>query len=215
MIAAAVKLCECGCGEPAPVAARTCRGRIAGQPIRFIHGHHLRLLPRSDMHVLSRLGVEARRRLQEPVEVRFWRKVQKTETCWLFMGRLNEDGYGVFSVNRRSKHAHRVSFELTYGPLSSGLFACHHCDVRPCVRPDHLFKGTAADNTADMIQKGRQRWCVGETNGQSKLSAATVEEIRRLVAAGQARQVDIVRDFRLSPAHVHRLIYGKAWKAVA
>jgi hypothetical protein len=54
--------------------------------------------------------------------------------------------------------AHRMSWEMHFGPIPEGMLVLHHCDVRRCVRPDHLFLGTARDNTRDMIAKGRGFW---------------------------------------------------------
>ena len=94
-----------------------------------------------------------------PLEDRFWPKVQKSEGCWFWIaGGDGPDGYGRIREGRAGSRfllAHRVAWELTYGPIPDGLFVCHHCDNRRCVRPDHLFLGTADDNNKDMQRKGR------------------------------------------------------------
>jgi hypothetical protein len=92
---------------------------------------------------------------QEPVHVRFWRNVQKTPTCWLWTGAYQKPGYGKIGDGSHSKYAHRVSWELQAGAIPHGLQVLHRCDNPQCVRPDHLFLGTQADNVADMYAKGR------------------------------------------------------------
>ena len=74
-----------------------------------------------------------------PPEERFWEKVEKTETCWLWTAAKYPGGYGVFGIHPKvMKAAHRFSWELANGPIPEGLWVLHKCDVRHCVRPDHL-----------------------------------------------------------------------------
>lgn len=76
--------------------------------------------------------------------------------CWLFVQHINANGYGMVGVNRKMRHAHRVSYEISRGPIPAGLVVCHSCDVRSCVNPAHLFVGTESDNQQDCLKKGRQ-----------------------------------------------------------
>lgn len=71
-------------------------------------------------------------------EERFWSKVDKTETCWLWTTRLTKKGAGQFSHAGGSKPAHRISYALHYGRIPHGATVQQKCDNRHCVRPDHL-----------------------------------------------------------------------------
>lgn len=103
---------------------------------------------------------------------RFWAKVDKSNGCWLWRAARNRGGYGIFENGRRTLYAHRYALELNGTPVPDGLFALHRCDNPPCVRPDHLFVGSLADNVADMVQKGRQARV-----------ALTPDRLKRLLAA--------------------------------
>jgi len=114
----------------------------------------------------------ARAKDMSRISTRFWQNVDKSGPvpkhrqelgrCWIWRGVVDNNGYGQFStqvrVNVRNPimKAHRFSFFLAHGRWPK-LFICHHCDTPGCVRPDHLFEGTQADNMIDMAHKGRGR----------------------------------------------------------
>ncbi len=102
-----------------------------------------------------------------PAIDRFMRKVEKTDTCWLWTGGRFDNGYGVFRDDeQRLGRAHRFAYKHFNGPVPDGLLVRHTCDVRHCVNPEHLIVGTQLANQDDCRQ--RERW--GKRRDQAKLN---------------------------------------------
>lgn len=77
--------------------------------------------------------------------------------CKEWVGARDKDGYGLGRADpdRKMRRMHRVEWERHNGSIPNGMMVCHHCDNPPCLEITHLFLGTAADNTEDMMAKGR------------------------------------------------------------
>ena len=151
------------------------------------------------------------------IEKRFWAKVQKAEGCWPWMAFRMKNGYGTIGVGRREegkKFAHRVSWEIHFGPIPDGLHVLHRCDTPFCVRPDHLWLGTDKDNSEDREKKGRgnrYNQAKGESNGRAKLAIADVVAIREM--KGSTRKIGAL--FGVTDVLISKIKNRKLWTHVA
>jgi hypothetical protein len=157
---------------------------------------------------------QEKRGVSDPVS-RFWAKVQKTDTCWLWMGHLNEDGYGKFGVKSSESYlAHRYSYQLAFGAASQ--YVLHTCDNPACVNPDHLFTGSQADNMRDASAKGRLAGrSIGEKHPRAKLTAGMVREIRAQHQSGTVSGADMARRYGVTKEAIYAVLQRKTWGHLA
>lgn len=93
---------------------------------------------------------------------RLWSKVCKTDCCWLWFGATRPDGYGkMMRGHQRTVLAHRVSYEVACGPIPDDKIITHTCDVKQCVRPEHLQLGTKSSNLLERYERKDVPPCCG------------------------------------------------------
>jgi len=154
-------------------------------------------------------------------EEKFWEKVNiRNNGCWEWLAQKDKDGYGTFmlSSNKGQKRtrAHRYSWVLHFGDVPKEKFVLHKCDNPPCINPNHLFLGTAKDNTQDMVKKHRYGYnnIGGENHPNAKLNNQKVKQIKELWNSKQYTQIELGRMFDVGNKQINLIINNKAWKNV-
>ena len=167
------------------------------------------------MSLISERGTMKESKLSERDVARFLSKVKKTSSCWTWGGTILTGGYGYFHVGGKLRRAHRVSWEIENGVIGGALCVLHRCDNPPCVRVDHLFLGTRAQNSKDMISKQRQT--LGEKNPNSRLTERQVVVIRALyrkTCANRGNGKILANRFGVTNAAINVIVKRKAWRHV-
>ena len=159
-----------------------------------------------------------------PVSERFERRFtpEPNTGCWLWTGHALWSGYGQFRVSPNStdthKLAHRVSWELYRGEIPDRLFVCHTCDVRCCVNPQHLFLGTAKDNTQDAVKEKRMGLRIKRPDmgmkGTAHPKAKLTDEQVRAIRKAQGRLVDLAAQFGVSIAVISKVRLRQLWRHI-
>jgi hypothetical protein len=131
--------------------------------------------------------------------------------CWIWTKtKLTEYGYGRIRLDGKDRLAHRVSYEQFIGAIPNGLLVCHHCDVRSCVNPDHLYVGTIADNMDDAVRRGWKKVLPGEKHQAAKLT----EEAAREIKAKLTSIAEAAAKFGVSETTVKHIRYGITWRHI-
>lgn len=142
---------------------------------------------------------------------RFWSKAtgRNKRGCWLWTASKNAKGYGRFNLNGNTQAAHRVAYELFFGPIPNGLFVCHFCDNPACVNPSHLWLGTNSDNIRDSVNKGRFI-ATGSRNGRAILTDRDVLAIR-----SSAKEAKVLAScYGVSIATIRHARNGRSWRHI-
>lgn len=146
---------------------------------------------------------------------RFWKKINVTsnpDDCWNWGNYSKTRGYGRIGVAGKNRFAHRISYEIAFGEIPTGLLVCHRCDNPSCCNPNHLFLGTNGDNNADMMRKGRNAQPKGDQVKHSKLTSQQVRIIREVFAGGGISKAELARQYGVDRSHMCRILKGTNWK---
>src|SRR3990167_815457 len=160
----------------------------------------------------------------EQTKARFWNKVEKTESCWQWIGGTKYYGYGYLWVDGKLVRAHRFSWKLHFGEIPVGLQVLHKCDNGGCVNSEHLFLGTADDNNKDAAQKNRtakgerhftktrpDRIARGERAGAAKLTEQDIKTIRNEFSTGQISQGKLAKRYGVWQPTIGEIVRRKTW----
>jgi hypothetical protein len=148
--------------------------------------------------------ITCRAQRNKSFDERFWEKVDKSGSCWLWTGCKDKDGYGFFRDKGKNLKAHRVSLAMRLMRPLRGL-ALHSCDNPSCVNPDHLREGNNSMNQIDAVNRGRRT--------SQKLTADDVTRIREAHLFGASAR-DLSQAYGVDSASIYSIVNREKWRHV-
>ncbi len=134
----------------------------------------------------------------------FFSYVEKTDFCWNWSGGTI-DGYGCFNLPLDRfgvgyKLAHRFAWIIYYG-IEPKLHVLHTCDNPRCVKKEHLFLGTNADNMIDKANKCRAS------------KGLNPDSVIKIFLSNKSYS-EIAKEFSISTTSVFKIKHKKVWKII-
>lgn len=143
---------------------------------------------------------------------RFWDRVNKiagASSCWVWTGARNGN-YGIIGVRGKLVLVHRFSYSIHHGEIQPGAMICHRCDNPLCVRPEHLYAGTAESNARDRVMRDRQVSRRGPCHYSAKLTWADVASIRRKHSTGVDAS-ELATGYGVSERTIYSIVHNLTW----
>lgn len=141
---------------------------------------------------------------------RFWKKVQKISDgdCWNWIGAKDQDGYGIYSHNKKTVRTHRLLASVAHGEIGNGRIVMHLCDNPSCCNPAHLVIGSIQENVSDREKKGRRSPPRGEMHRSSKITKAQSLDIRK----SSLTERELAKIYGIGKTQVGDIRRGLYWK---
>lgn len=207
------KYCSPACAGKTPVRTELRQCEICSQP--FVFRYHTTPQGKTRFCSVTCSGIAQRKSLDD-ILVAY--EVNQNG-CHIYTGSKDRDGYAKVSWSRNGKRIYlrvtRMILERFHGVdiKDPQTVAMHSCDTPACINPAHITPGTNADNTADMVAKGRQTR--GEKNRNAKLTEADVRSIRSSYESGKHNQAELAAIWGVNDRNISQIVRRVSWKHVA